>query len=371
VSIEPDTKDWTWVLSEPCPDCGYDARRVERAAIGALVRDDASGWVAVLALPDAAERPDPATWSPLEYACHVRDVHRVFAERLTLMLTQDEPTFANWDQDETALAERYAEQDPAAVARELPLTAEALAAAYDAVPDGAWERRGLRSNGSEFTVDSLGRYLLHDLVHHAWDVRESASRATAAAYDAYAGDFATSTDTMVDHVLAEVEWLAAQVPAGAVLEIGSGGGRDALALERSGLTVRRTDVSQGFVDLLRERGHAAVRLDPLHDDLGGPWDAVWANASLLHVARYDLATVLGRLAGATRVGGALAMTLKEGDGEGWSTHGSVGAPRRFTYWREDAVRAVLEGAGWSAEVTHRVGHRDQPWLTIRASRGGG
>ena len=24
----PDTKDWTWVLSEPCPECGFDADRV-------------------------------------------------------------------------------------------------------------------------------------------------------------------------------------------------------------------------------------------------------------------------------------------------------------------------------------------------------
>ena len=29
----------------------------------------------------AATRPAPDVWSPLEYACHVRDVHRVFAER--------------------------------------------------------------------------------------------------------------------------------------------------------------------------------------------------------------------------------------------------------------------------------------------------
>ena len=32
------------------------------------------------------------------------------------MLTQDAPTFANWDQDETAVADRYGEQDPATVA---------------------------------------------------------------------------------------------------------------------------------------------------------------------------------------------------------------------------------------------------------------
>ena len=34
----------------------------------------------------------------------------------------------------------------------------------------AWDRDGVRSGGSRFTVASLGRYHLHDVVHHLWDV---------------------------------------------------------------------------------------------------------------------------------------------------------------------------------------------------------
>jgi len=121
--------------------------------------------------PEESRRPAPATWSPLEYACHVRDVHRLFQQRLELMLEQDNPTFANWDQDETALAERYWEQDPAVVATEVTESGADLADAYTRVGEGDWARTGARSNGSTFTVDSLGRYLLHDLFHHVWDVR--------------------------------------------------------------------------------------------------------------------------------------------------------------------------------------------------------
>ena len=33
-----------------------------------------------------------------------------------------------------------------------------------------WQRTGRRSNGSAFTVETLGRYHLHDVVHHLWDV---------------------------------------------------------------------------------------------------------------------------------------------------------------------------------------------------------
>ena len=43
----------------------------------------------------------------LEYGAHVRDVCRVFGARLALMQRRvEDPSFPNWDQDETALAEQ-------------------------------------------------------------------------------------------------------------------------------------------------------------------------------------------------------------------------------------------------------------------------
>ena len=289
------------------------------------------------------------------------------------MLTEDEPRFANWDQDETAERERYAEQDPAEVGPALVAAAEAVAAQYDALlgePEATWSRRGLRSNGSEFSVDSIARYHLHDVVHHAHDVRAAAGRATRAAYDVDAAGFAGQWSGLDERHREVLDaFVAALGGGGAVLEIGSGGGRDALALEERGVRVRRTDVSAGFVSLLREQGHEADRLDPLTDELGGPWDGVWAAASLLHVARPDLPTVLRRLAAATRPGGVLHASLKEGDGDAWSQHGAVQAPRRFTFWRAEPLREVLTAAGWQVDdVRAWTGSREQPWLTVRASR---
>jgi hypothetical protein len=86
------------------------------------------------------------------------------------MLQQDTPTFANWDQDTTALAERYAEQDPGVVAEELGAAAAAAAATYAGVSGEAWNRTGIRSNGTHFTVAGISRYHLHDVVHHLADV---------------------------------------------------------------------------------------------------------------------------------------------------------------------------------------------------------
>jgi hypothetical protein len=170
MTITPDTKDWTWVLDRPCPECGFTASSVDRGAIADVLRDNAAQWERVLGRADVRDRPSPQVWSPLEYACHVRDVLLKFDERLRLMLADDDPPFANWDQDQSALEGRYGEQDPAAVAVALRRAAETLAAGYAVVRDDQWQRPGTRSNGSRFTVESLGRYLLHDVVHHIDDV---------------------------------------------------------------------------------------------------------------------------------------------------------------------------------------------------------
>lgn len=171
MTIVPDTKDWTWVLQHPCPECGLDTQSFPRDAIGGMVRANAAAWHAVLTQPgDARLRPSPHKWSALEYGCHVRDVLRLYDQRLRLMLRQEGPQFPNWDQDVTAVADRYTEQDPTVVAGELTEAAETIAAQFDSVAANQWQRTGVRSDGAHFTVESFGRYFIHDPVHHLYDV---------------------------------------------------------------------------------------------------------------------------------------------------------------------------------------------------------
>lgn len=172
MAIVPDSKDWTWVLRRPCPECGFDAASVARDQVAALTRANASAWLRILAEPPERlrRRARDDRWSPLEYGCHVRDVFRIYDRRLRLMLTMDNPTYPNWDQDRTAVDDDYNDQDPAVVAAELASAAEQLAALFDTVEGAAWDRRGLRSDGADFTVDTFGRYMIHDPVHHLHDV---------------------------------------------------------------------------------------------------------------------------------------------------------------------------------------------------------
>ena len=165
-----DDKDWTWVLERPCPDCGFDAGAMPLDRARELLTGAASSLLEALGLPGSRMRPQPTTWSALEYACHVRDTCDIFRGRIVLVLERDDPTFPNWDQDATAIELRYDQQDPTAVGSELQQALDALLTQIDAIPRDAWERPGLRSNGSRFTLASLVRYLVHDPVHHAHDV---------------------------------------------------------------------------------------------------------------------------------------------------------------------------------------------------------
>ena len=180
MTIEPDTKDWTWVLQRPCPECGLDTQSLGRDQIGAMVRANAASWHRLLTAPgDPRRRPSPAKWSLLEYACHVRDVLRLYEERLTLMLTQDAPQFANWDQDVTAVEDDYAAQDPAVVAGQLTAAAGIIAAHFGTVAGDQWQRTGSRSDGAHFTIESFARYFVHDPIHHLHDVTGGAGGAGA------------------------------------------------------------------------------------------------------------------------------------------------------------------------------------------------
>jgi hypothetical protein len=171
-----DDKDWTWVLGAACPECGFEAGSVAGADVAGLLRATAASWQSALAGAEVRQRSAPAVWSVLEYGSHCRDVYLIFGDRLRLLLEQDDPEFANWDQDATALEKRYWAGDPAVVADQLGAAAENAAQAFDGVAGEQWSRSGRRSNGSVFTVESLGRYLVHDLVHHLHDVGQPLGR---------------------------------------------------------------------------------------------------------------------------------------------------------------------------------------------------
>jgi len=171
---QTDNKDWTWVLERPCPDCGLFVGDLSIGEIVTLNRSIAADFATALRnRSDVRSRPAPDVWSPLEYGAHVRDVFRLFLTRLELMLSEDDPLFANWDPNETQEAERYDLQDPDRVAGELLTAGESIAARFDGLHEDQLDRTGRRSDGAAFTVLTFARYEIHDPYHHLWDITTS------------------------------------------------------------------------------------------------------------------------------------------------------------------------------------------------------
>lgn len=170
MDIMGDQKDWTWLLERSCPDCGFTASSATPATAATMLPALLPRWRSALERATVEERPEPGVWSVLEYSAHVRDVFEVFTARLELMLSEDNPTFPNWDQDQAALDGNYSGLDPELVAHDLVQNGLDAAAAFGAVADEDWNRRGLRGNGAAFTVKTMTGYFLHDVVHHLHDI---------------------------------------------------------------------------------------------------------------------------------------------------------------------------------------------------------
>ena len=176
--IVPEDKDWTWVLEQACPECGFEAAGFPLDAMSELIGANTRDWVTLAGRHGDVftVRPSDDRWSALEYACHVRDVYRLYDYRLHLMLDEDDPEFPNWDQDASAVEDRYNGQSLPVVIDDLVAAGDTLAASFAPLEGATWQRTGNRSDGKHFTVESFARYLIHDPIHHVWDVRQNVAR---------------------------------------------------------------------------------------------------------------------------------------------------------------------------------------------------
>lgn len=171
-----DPKDWTGVLGAGCAECGYKPDDLSREVLAARVRASAAAWRDMLGRGGVVSQPphgETRVWSILEYGCHVRDVFDLFEDRIRTMLKKRKPPkFKDWNQEDAAASGSYAEQDADKVAYALASNAGKVADVLDRVSGDDWAKRGLRSDGAEFTVESIARYLLHDVEHHLWDANQ-------------------------------------------------------------------------------------------------------------------------------------------------------------------------------------------------------
>jgi hypothetical protein len=104
----------------------------------------------------------------------MRDVLAVQRERVRLALVEDQPTFASMRREERVVEERYNDQPPAQVAREVAGAAASLAQSLESLGDDGWQRTGIYNWPERRirTVDWIGRHTIHEGEHHLQDIAQ-------------------------------------------------------------------------------------------------------------------------------------------------------------------------------------------------------
>jgi SAM-dependent methyltransferase len=169
--------------------------------------------------------------------------------------------------------------------------------------------------------------------------------------------YADNAATYVQHANGPTPQLAAfmaQLPAGAaVLELGTGNGRDAAAMLAAGFAVTPSDASPELAAEAQTRLGVPVRIMTFNElDETDAYDGVWACACLLHAPREELTDDLSRIFRALRPGGLLTASFKAGDSEGRDQFG-----RYYNYLDAAELRTHLAAAA--------------PWATIDISENDG
>jgi ADP-ribose pyrophosphatase YjhB (NUDIX family) len=163
-------------FAQDCAECGFVYDENEAGGAAGAILDGAHAMARLLEEPadDARTRPEPRTWSALEYGCHLRDVLLVQRERVLLARRSVEPPRpAPMGRDERAEHDGYASQSPEDVARQLQDAAQLLANVLDYLDERSWTRTLVYSfpTPQERSLRWVAVHTVHEVRHHLQDVR--------------------------------------------------------------------------------------------------------------------------------------------------------------------------------------------------------
>jgi S-DNA-T family DNA segregation ATPase FtsK/SpoIIIE len=168
-----------------CDQCGFVYEEVAPADVASRLRAAPERYRRAVsdASPEVIRaRPDPAVWSAIEYACHVRDVLLVQRDRAVLALVEDRPSFARMYRDERVALCGYVQQAMADVLAQLAMAAEMCAMVFERLDELAWSRPLVYNwpEPAELDIAWLGRHTLHEVDHHLQDIADVLRRVTGA-----------------------------------------------------------------------------------------------------------------------------------------------------------------------------------------------
>jgi len=154
------------------------------------------------------------------------------------------------------------------------------------------------------------------------------------------------------------------LPGANVLVPGCGDGRDSRFLASLGLQVTSFDLSDAMLRIAQEQDPAGtyLKLD-LRDmaKLRGPFDGIWASGCLYHLTKAEFAQCVTTCKSLLSKGGALYVSMKEGEGEryeemlgprypgGAEAKALLHGRRFYAYYERDELLKTLGGFDLLAE----------------------
>lgn len=173
----------------------------------------------------------------------------------------------------------------------------------------------------------------------------------------------------------DLEPFAASLPKnGAILDAGCAGGRDSARFVSLGFSVTGVDLAETFLDEARKNVPSGTFLKADVMNLPfpeGTFDAIWANAVLVHLSKDELLPALKSFARVAKKDAKLFLRMKQenpdmtAEQEAAASEGRAGD---FTYFNETEVREGLVVSGFAITSLESV-ESSRPglkWLKVWA-----
>jgi len=167
-----------------CPECGLDYDTVSPGDAVVAVRSFPRRYRALLIGPDTDDddpdavirrRPEPTTWSALEYSAHVADVLDEISVAVRRIVVEDQPALTSSDPDRRVAEKNYNAMDRVEVLGWLDLVCAGLGDQIDGVRADDWTRIG-RFDWGDRDALAMTRNAVHEGSHHLRDVQRVLSQ---------------------------------------------------------------------------------------------------------------------------------------------------------------------------------------------------
>lgn len=166
--------------------------------------------------------------------------------------------------------------------------------------------------------------------------------------------------------LPQLERFCHLLPAGRILEIGAGGGRDAETFVKKGYEYVGTDISGGILEIARKKLPGQTFYTQNVTELsipGGKFDGFWACDVLLHIPKSKIDEALQKIKGHLKPKAIGFISLKDGTAQGVQNDaiGGENFQRFFSYWGRDEFIDVLWTNGFSLVEYSDVWLQETHW----------